>query len=238
MYNKYFVLSDNYQLYLRFIKLLEAKSLINSFDFYCSPENDIMINKGLPALDVKKSFIDLISKYSMGFSIHSKQMFPKELVQSIPCINIHPGYNPFNRGWYPQVFSIINDEVIGATIHFMDEKLDNGKIIERIKVEKEIWDTSETLYLKILNAEMILLGNNIFDIINDSTNPFEPEFLGKLYLKKDFDELCKISLNQEGRFEDFYNLLRATTFSNYQNAFIIDEKTGKKIYISINISYE
>ena len=120
----------------------------------------------------------------------------------------------------------------------MDEKLDNGKIIDRVKVEKEIWDTSESLYQKILEAEIILLEKNIIDILSDNTYPFEPEFKGKLYLKKDFDELCRISLEKEGSFLDFYNLLRATTFSNYKNAYFVDSKTNKKVFIQINISHE
>jgi dTDP-4-amino-4,6-dideoxyglucose formyltransferase len=238
MKRKYFVLSDNNQLHSRFVSLLEEKELLGFFDFYCSPGNQDLIDKGLNPLNISLSSGEILEKYSIGFSIHSKQMFPKELVYKIPCINIHPGFNPYNRGWFPQVFSIVNDEVIGATIHYMDEKLDNGKIIDRLLVVKEIWDTSETLYLKILDAEMALLERNISAIICNTTTPFEPEFLGKLYLKKDFDELCRISLEKTGSFLEFYNLLRATTFSNYKNAFFIDSKTGKKVFISVNISHE
>ena len=203
MRNRYFVLSDNFELYQRFINLLKSKDLLDSFDFYCSKGNIQMIENGLAEIVIESSLDEILLKYKKGFSIHSKQMFPEKLVNSIQCINIHPGYNPYNRGWFHQVFSIINNEIIGATIHYMDEKLDNGKIIDRIQVEKKIWDTSETLYSRILDAEMTLLESNIENILNDATLPFDPEFRGKLYLKRDFDDLCRISLDQKGQFITF-----------------------------------
>ncbi|MCK9216990.1 MAG: dTDP-4-amino-4,6-dideoxyglucose formyltransferase [Firmicutes bacterium] len=232
---KYFVITDNRALYLRFKDLLENKNILNSFDFYCSPKNKQLISHGLESIDIKDCYNDFINRYSIGFSIHSKQMFPKVLVESIPCINVHPGYNPYNRGWYPQVFAIINNEKIGATLHFMDAELDNGKIIDRVLVEHKLSDTSESLYFRILDAEINLLEKNIDNILDFTAASYDPEFKGKLYLKKHFEDLCQISLEKEGSFLDFFNLLRATSFGNYDNSYIIDPENQKKIFFKLVI---
>lgn len=92
---------------------------------------DQMIGLGAKPINVRdKSTVDnIIGLYDLVFSLHCKQIFPKKLVDEVTCINFHPGFNPFNRGWYPQSFSIINGMPAGATIHKMDENVDSGEII-------------------------------------------------------------------------------------------------------------
>lgn len=180
----------------------------------------------------------IISNFNLVLSVHCLQFFPKQLVQAVRCINVHPGYNPINRGWYPQVFAIINNLQIGATIHEMDEKLDNGPIIGRKFVEKYDWDTSLTIYNRVLETEIELLEEYIDQIIDKSYKTILPESKGNFYSKKDFNNLCEIDLNQNGTYRDFYNHLRALTHGNYLNAYFIEEKTKEKIYIKIEIIHE
>ena len=178
----------------------------------------------------------LIKKYDLIFSIHCKQLFPSRLVNSVRCINIHPGYNPINRGWYPQVFAIIHDLPIGATIHEMDEKLDNGPIIARKLVPKYNIDSSEDLYNRIIEAELDLLNKNIIAIINNEYTPFEPEDQGQVFLKKDFNILCEFDLEEKASFREFLNRLRALNHGDYQNAFYWDPQLKEKVYINLELS--
>ncbi len=94
------------------------------------------------------------SKYKLVISAHCKKIFPPKLVNSFRCINIHPGLNPYNRGYYPQAFSLINKLPVGATIHEIDEKLDHGPIIFQEEVVIESIDTSFSLYNKIIKKEI------------------------------------------------------------------------------------
>jgi len=185
-------------------------------------------------IDVKKDLKSIIDKYDLVISVHCYQFFPKELVKNIRCINIHPGYNPINRGWYPQVFSIIHNLPIGATIHEMDEKLDNGPIIARKFVEKYVWDTSFTLYNRVLDAEIELLLSNFADIINGDYKKIVPEGDGNMFGKADFYHLCELDMNKNGSFMEFYDLLRALSHGDYKNAFFVDEK-GEKIFLNLSI---
>jgi methionyl-tRNA formyltransferase len=172
------------------------------------------------------------------FSLHCKQFFPPELISNVKCINIHPGYNPLNRGWYPQVFSIIHDLPIGATIHEIDNKLDHGPIIDREFVQKYIYDTSESLYNRVLDMEIQLLKKNLLPILKNDYSILIPEEEGNLFLKKDFNNLLEIDLNKEYKAIDLINILRALTHGKYSNAFYYNKSNGRKIFISINLHEE
>ncbi len=189
-------------------------------------------------IDVKEKTEWIVQNYDMVISVHCYQFFPASLVNNIKCINIHPGYNPINRGWYPQVFAIINDLSIGATIHEMDEKLDHGPIICRKFVEKFPWDTSLSIYNRVLDMELKLLYEN-FDKIFDNTYTSEkPEKGGNFFSKKDFYDLCEIDLKQNVTFKEAINRLRALTHGEYLNAYFIDSNSGKKVFLNLILTIE
>jgi methionyl-tRNA formyltransferase len=234
---KILVLSDNEYLIKAF------HSLISSFenvlvDYTCSPQNDSLLsNQNLPvrisALNVKESWTQL--DYDLIFSLHCKQLFPSGLVKKIRCINVHPGFNPYNRGWFPQVFSILNGMKAGATIHEIDEELDHGAIIAQKEVEIEPWDTSLSAYNKIQQAEVELLKTTLGNIIS---NNYETRVLaqeGNINLKKDFNSLCKIDLDKKVAMQEAIDYLRAMSHGNYKNAYFIDKKTGGRVFVSIEL---
>ena len=163
---------------------------------------------------------------------------PERLVNAVKCINVHPGYNPVNRGWYPQVHAIIKDLPIGATIHEIDEKLDHGPIISRAYVEKRITDTSLSLYNRILEKELELLDGNILDILDGSYSVSSPEDEGVLHLRKDFDNLREFDLESRMTGMEFINRLRGMTHGDFRNLYFRDPETGRKIFVSISLTEE
>lgn len=237
------VISDNPLLCRKFSKIIEDEIYADFiFEFACSTFSKSVdfspIN--IKPLDLNNSLTihSIIEKYTKVFSIHCKQIFPSKLVNGVKCINVHPGYNPINRGWYPQVFSIIYDLPVGATIHEIDEQLDHGGIIAREYVEKYNDDTSETLYNRILEKEVELLDRFLQNILNDNYRLIHPESEGNLFLKKDFNNLLEIDLNQNYLVSDLINKLRALTHGKFKNAYFIDKETGDKIFIGIQLERE
>lgn len=190
--------------------------------------------ESLDEIDVNKDYQYIIDNYSTVISLHCKQIFPEVLVNNILCINIHPGMNPYNRGWYPQIFAIINHERLGATIHVMDEKVDHGPIIDRKEVEVKSYYTSKEAYEKTLDAEIDLFRSNIRAIVNRTFSTYPPEFEGDFYSIKDFQELCKLDLNEKLSMQDAIDKLRALSHGDYKNAYFFD-KDGNKIYVKIDL---
>ncbi|MFV8342089.1 dTDP-4-amino-4,6-dideoxyglucose formyltransferase [Flavobacterium sp. XS2P39] len=245
MYKDVLIISDNFYLCKGFLEIIERKKIPNCFftfsiSSFSNKEDFNVLNHDIKVFDLKKQkHIDYIkNNYDLIFSIHCKQIFPVELTNHLKCINIHPGFNPINRGWYPQVFSIIKKMPIGATIHEIDDKLDHGPIIERGLITKNNFDTSETLYNKILEKELKLLENNIENIINNNYNVIEPEDEGTLHLKRDFNELLELNLKEQVLVGDLIDRLRALTHGDFKNAYFIDPDTGKKIFVSIKLNPE
>ena len=238
-YSKVLVISDNLFLINTFHQL---SSGINGLrvDYACSKNNLALLNEpSLPVkintIEVKNHYGDIIANYHLVFSLHCKQLFPAELVSRVKCINVHPGYNPYNRGWFPQVFSILNKLPVGATIHEIDEKLDHGSIIARKEVKINHWDTSIDVYNKVQQLEVELLTEHLGTILTGDYKTFNPEQEGNVNLKKDFNALCHLDLNETITLGDAIDKLRALTHGNYANAFFTDPHTGIKVFVKISL---
>lgn len=214
-----------------------------TYDFACSSYSRDLIGRKIgehivKSIDVKNDFDEIINRYDLVISAHCKQIFPKELVEGCKCINIHPGYNPYNRGWYPQVFSILNNLPLGATIHEIDEQLDHGNIIDQLRVGLDNYDTSLTAYNKVQDAEFVLLEKNFESIVNGTYDTFSPDSEGNINLKKDYNSLLEIDLDESMTMGRAIDKLRALTHPPYENAYFIDKATGKKIFIRIEMHPE
>lgn len=243
-FNKVAIITDNPYLAKEFYEILKAKGVIDVLQkvaVFCSPKSnsaDFLTDEAVfvDTINLKKTTdVDrLTTNFELVFSIHCKQLFPKALINACKCINVHPGYNPINRGWFPQIFAIIHDLEIGATIHEIDEKLDHGAIIARGKVQKLATDTSEMLYERILAKELELINEYIVSILNNTYTTIPMENEGNLFLKKDFEELKEIDLDKKVSFKEAIDYMRAMTFEKYDNAYFLDEK-GEKIYLKISL---
>jgi methionyl-tRNA formyltransferase len=185
-------------------------------------------------LKVESELDELIDNSDIVLSLHCKQIFPKKLVESRLCINFHPGFNPFNRGWYPQAFSIVNGLPIGATIHVMDEKIDFGSVIVQKEIQIEEHETSFDAYRKIIELEKQLITENLEIIISGNFESKDMAHPGNTNYKKDFENLCKLELDSIGTLRDHIDLLRATSHGGFRNAYFVDSR-GDKCFVKIII---
>jgi len=231
------VITDNNSILQKFKSVLKKKSLQDvQFTYYCSPGNSHLFQHTIPEITIKNEYWTLQS-VDLIISLHCQQIFPKELIEKVRCVNIHPGLNPYNRGWYPHIFCVMNGLPAGATIHEIDEHIDHGLIIASQEVPVEIDDTSKSLYEKIHNAEMNLVEKHIVSIIKNTYEGTAMDGKGNYNSKKDFHNSCQLDLDKEGTFKDFYNTLRALSFEGYDNAFFYDEN-GNKVFLHLQIKKE
>lgn len=198
-----------------------------------APEEMIKLGADEINLKKKETVDHIIEKFDCVFSLHCKQIFPSKLVNNLRCINFHPGYNPFNRGWYPQVFSILNNKPIGSTIHVMDEKIDNGKIIAQKKIDVDFGDTSLELYNKIIECEKSLIRIYLKKIINEDYKSTYPFKIGNYNDIKKFKKLCKLNLESKDSLYNHINLLKALSHGEFKNAYAVIN--NKKYFIKISI---
>ncbi len=237
------VITDNLYIFENFREILKRKPQPDcEFDYFYAPWNKAFCEKfgtdgEMKPLRLKEQTEEFFGLYDLFISLHCKQLFPEIMVKNHRCINVHPGYNPYNRGWFPQVFGIINKLPIGVTVHEIDEELDHGPIIYQEKLELHSDETSKDIYNRILALEMKLLDEHFEDILYNryEAKPMSSE--GNINYKADFDALCEMDLNKPATYGEVIDFLKAMTFTPYNNAYFID-KDGKKVFVGITVKKE
>jgi phosphoribosylglycinamide formyltransferase 1 len=141
---------------LAFGKMYKIRKKVFDFKKQALAEKEILLN-------LKKNKINLICL--AGFmKILSKNFILRFKGQ---ILNIHPSLLPKYKGLNTHQKAIINkDEYSGCTVHFVDSKLDSGKIIIQKKVKIKNNDTPNSLAKKILTQEHKLYPKAILKISN------------------------------------------------------------------------
>ena len=143
-----------------------------------------LYNKNLTLKEARKA--DLI--ISFGY----KKIIKKKILKIVkrPIINLHISYLPFNRGRHPNYWSFIEKTPKGITIHEMDEKIDEGKIIKRKKIyfnkllnSKNL--TFQNTYNLLKNEIEDLFINNFDMILSYKYNTFKARGKGSYHKKSD-----------------------------------------------------
>jgi methionyl-tRNA formyltransferase len=227
---KVLILSDNERVYRNIEGVVSKHSIAGArFDFRCQPGS--RLSHVLDPIDA-----DAMVGYDVVISTHSNHILPPRVVQSRLCINLHPGYNPYNRGWHPHVFSMLDGSPVGVTLHVMDERIDTGPIIDREEVPVEATDTGGDVLEKIYELEKVMFDRNIEGILEGTFSTYAPEFTGTLNTRKDFEAICELDLSRVGTLGEHIHVLRSLTNTNYRNAFFVDD--GQKIFVNVDLKRE
>ena len=140
---------------LQYSKLYKIKKKI--FDF----KNILSEKKVIDEL--KKNNIDLICL--AGFMKILSKRFIKNFNGKI--LNIHPSLLPKYKGLNTHEKAIKNkDKYSGCTVHFVNSKLDSGKIINQKKVRIYKFDNPKSLAKRILIQEHKLYPAAIMKMLN------------------------------------------------------------------------
>ncbi len=99
------------------------------------------------------------------FELAVSYTYPYIIKQSIidilngNIVNLHTSFLPFNRGSYPNIWSIIDGTPRGVTLHYIDEGLDSGDMISQVLVPLEIGATLQSSYDQLDHAGKELFKN-------------------------------------------------------------------------------
>ena len=127
---------------LQYAKIYKIKKQV--FDF----KNNLSEKKVI--YELKKNNINLICL--AGFMKILSKRFIKNFRGKI--LNIHPSLLPKYKGLKTHEKAIKNkDRYSGCTVHFVNSKLDSGKIINQKRIKINKFDTPKTLAKKILIQE-------------------------------------------------------------------------------------
>ena len=151
------IISDNFKAEgLKYSKINKIKKKVFNFKKKYKVENKIL--RILKNYDIRMIFLAGFMKIlSKNFIIKFKGKI----------LNIHPSLLPKYKGLNTHKRALDNDEKYsGCTVHFVNSKLDSGKIILQKKVKIKKNETESSLAKKILAQEHKLYPKAILNIFN------------------------------------------------------------------------
>lgn len=196
------------------------RSRYNPFELFFkdifNPSRDYIIIKGEKLHDIKapcvnsKEFLKAIEKLKPDLILVGSwgEKFNTKILSTLPCINFHPALLPKNRGANPYFWSIyLNQKVTGLTIHFMNEKFDQGKIIMQEAITIDDNETGLSLKNKTTALAKVMVDEllDLFD--KKQLQPIEQDEKFASYEPQINVENMIIDLNKP--LKDVYRHIRA-----------------------------
>jgi methionyl-tRNA formyltransferase len=177
-------------------------------------------------IDPKKRNIDikrLDKKYDFILCFRSHYILKKNLIDKaqIAAINFHPG-PPQYRGIGSLNFAIFNNsKFYGSTVHLINQKIDNGKIIDvkyfpinkKITVKKCLYMTHLKMYQQAKKIIELIFTKKEY-ILKSLKKNKNIKWSNKLYTRKDLEKLYSINIKKSN--EEISRQIRATYTSIYK----------------------
>jgi len=172
----------------------------------------------------------------IAVSVLFDYLLDKPLIDAFPrgVVNLHPSYLPFNRGQYPNVWSIVEGTPAGVTLHYIDQQVDTGDIISQRRVNLSAADTGKTLYEKLERASFELFRETWPSLRAGTAARRAQQGEGTYHRTRDVTSIDCIDLEKEYRAGDLIDILRARTFPPYRGAYF--QQDGRRIYLRLELT--
>lgn len=101
-------------------------------------------------------------------------------------LNLHGGLSQVYRGLWTTLWAVVHGEpeYIGATVHYVNEGIDQGDILYQGRPELQADDNPETLYVKVVKLGVQMMLQAVDDIHHEKNIRIALKQNGKLYLKR------------------------------------------------------
>jgi folate-dependent phosphoribosylglycinamide formyltransferase PurN len=185
-----------YKFFNYFFGLLNA-ILFKERKVYCLKELAERYN--IPIIKTKevkdKWVVDKIKEAEPDLIITSNfdQLLNKEIID-IPkylAINIHTSLLPRNKGPFPALWSVINKDDIGVTIHYLIPRFDEGHILKQVKsnirpkesvlgLDRRLLKLGADVAIEVVNE----FEKGVIQSIPQGNNGFYCSYPSKLYIKR------------------------------------------------------
>ncbi len=152
---------------------------------------------------------------------------------SIEPVNLHPGYLPYNKGFYYYVWAVLDGTPAGVSIHRMEADADAGDLISQARVLVAPDDTGEVIYRKH-EEEAIRLFRGTWPALAEQSHKHIRQLHGGTRKKiKETVALTRIDPHEQVAVIDLINRLRVLTFPDRVGCTI--ELDGKTYALSLKL---
>jgi len=198
---------------------------------------DFARRHSIPIMNLQNLQTHLNSRESyIGISVRYSRIIPNNVINMFDrgIVNFHGGDLPRYRG-----VNIANHCILegakcgGATLHYIDEGIDTGNIIDKELFPIESNDTAYDVFLKTQSAIMALADRNIGKMPEDTLPSISQEAMieaGEIahtYKKSDIEQFRKLDLSLPP--EEIDRRVRAFAFPTHEPAYF--EFENRKFYV-------
>jgi methionyl-tRNA formyltransferase len=192
--------------------------------------DNILKNKDFSLITSKQNLMEKLGEitYDILISNGCPYILPIAKMEDKLFVNIHPSFLPDLRGVDPVLGAILHKRDSGATCHLMNNKIDSGDIISRVKIPY-----SNDLDISLLYQLSFIAEKKVF--LEGYKKSFHPSFPQEN--KKDLIYYSRKEEDQFISFEETNELIisKIKTFSNLsQGCFFIYRNYTFKVF-SVNI---
>lgn len=152
-----------------------------------------------------------------GLSVHYPRILREKLIAQYQKIyNLHPGYLPWGRGFYPVFWALWEGTQAGATLHEITLGIDEGPIVDQIAVPYDDSDTGGSLWHRVRQAEQQLF-QTYWPAISQGDYPptMSQQSGGTFHLRQEFFELKQGTDWRRMDVHDLMKLIRCLSFPGH-----------------------
>ena len=232
---------------LKFTKILFEKFSEDDYLFVISdPESKEIINelndKKCKFVKFNKTTIKDISKYENKYfdwllNLWGSQILSKDILDKARAsLSIHPSYLPYGRGSDPIVWAIRNNHPVGATLHEISSKVDEGDIIFQERLSYQFPITGSELYEQVIKLCWKIFYQQWPLIRNGNYRKIKQKKLkdNKTNLRKNLFIDNEINLNEKKDYFSFLNHILAHDFNKNFSLKVVYNDKKYDIKLKIN----
>lgn len=198
-------------------------------------------NKDIPLIEItaaRSRFDELIAPLTPDFlvSIYFDYILDDRFI-NLPAkdaVNLHPGYLPYNKGFYYYAWAVLDGTPAGVSIHRIVSEVDAGPIISQKLVQIAGTDTGDIIYDKHIAASVELFQLTWPSLIAGTYKVFRQLHGGTRKKISETNKMLEIDPHASYVARDLINMLRVFSVSGAGGC--VMQIDGKKYSIGIEFS--
>jgi methionyl-tRNA formyltransferase len=124
---------------------------------------------------------------------------------------VHPGYLPYNKGFYYYVWSVLDGTPAGVSVHRMNAAADAGALYSQALIDVTAEDTGDTLYRKHEDAAIELFRATWPSIVSGTYRSHAQRHPGTRHKLGEMRDLLRLDPNERLRTRELIDRLRVCT---------------------------
>ena len=170
------------------------------------------------------AFLNKFRKCNFAVSALYNHKIPNEIIEMLngKIMNLHPSYLPLGRGNDPIPWGIIEGEVQGVSIHFVNNQIDEGPIIVKKLIDHDMSSNAGQIYEIAMKELFHLFKEIIADWIANKTTSQSQFGKSSYHLSQDLENIRhKLRTSDNFEIEKVVRMINALHFMDGRRAEVL-----------------